>query len=60
MWLYGGKPLKVSYDPVKYDGHKQCSSGDILVLVSLRILQDHVTKGSSNSVSKSSFVVVKI
>ena len=35
----------VSHQPGKFDGHTQCDSGDIKVLVCHVILQDYVKKG---------------
>ena len=34
----------VSHHPTKFVGHRHCDSGDIMVLVSHVISQDHVTK----------------
>ena len=44
--------LKISYHPVKFGGNKQFGNGDTMVLICHLILQDHGTKGSSNSVSR--------
>ena len=30
MWRYGQKPIKVSYQPAKFGGHKHSGSGDML------------------------------
>ena len=44
--------LKISYHPVKFGCNKQFGNGDTMVLICHLILQDHGTKGSSNSVSR--------
>ena len=33
LWLYRQKPIKASYHPTKFAGHKHCGSGDIMILV---------------------------
>ena len=33
MWLYGQKPIKVSYNPAKFGGDKHSDSGDVMFLV---------------------------
>ena len=33
MWLYGWQPVKVSYRPAKFGGHRHCGSGNIMFLV---------------------------
>ena len=45
IWLSGQESIKVSYHPVKFDSHRHCGSGNIMVLVCHNILQHHVTKG---------------
>ena len=42
MWLNGQEG---NY-PAKFGGHRQCGSGDIMVLVCHVISQDHVIKGA--------------
>ena len=39
IWLYRREPIKVSYHPAKFGGHRHCGSGDIMILVC------HVIKG---------------
>ena len=45
--------LKVNYLPGKFDGHKLCRSGDIIVLVCHVISQDHMMKQACNTTGKS-------
>ena len=45
-------PLKVSHSPAKFGCHRNCGDGDIMNLVFYLILQEHVTKWSSISISK--------
>ena len=45
MRLYRKEPLKESYHPTKFGGHRHHGSGDILVLVCHVILLDHVING---------------
>ena len=49
-----GGTLIVSHTPVKFRGHRQCSSGDILVLVCHVMSQDHVIKRSYDFMGKAS------
>ena len=44
MSLYEEDPLKVSHQLAKFDGHKNCGSGDIMILICHMILPDHTTK----------------
>ena len=39
--------------PAKFGGHRQCSSGDIIVLVFHVISQDHAIKGSCDFMGRS-------
>ena len=41
--LYGQEPIKVSYHPAKFGGHRHTGSEDI-ILVCQVISQDHVIK----------------
>ena len=43
-WLYGLEPLKKSQHPTKFGGHRDCGSGEIMVLVCHMISQDHMIK----------------
>ena len=45
--------MKVSYHPANFGGHRQCGSGDIMVLVCHVISQDHLINGSSDFVRRS-------
>ena len=54
MRLYGQESLKVSYQPAKFGGDKHFGSEDIMVSVSLVILEDHVIKGSCDYVQEPS------
>ena len=40
--------------PARFGYHRHCGSGDILVLVYHVILQDHVTKGSTDFTHRNS------
>ena len=53
MRLHGQESLKVSQQPTKFGGDRHFGSEDIMVLVSLVILEDHVIKGSCDFVCKS-------
>ena len=44
MWLYGKKPITVSYDPEMFGGHRHCGNGATMILVCHGISQDHVIK----------------
>ena len=44
MGLFRLEPIKVSYHPAKFDGHRHCGSEDIMILVCPMILQDHEIK----------------
>ena len=44
MWPYRQEPIKVSYHPAKFGGHRHYGSGDIMIFVGHVILQDHVIK----------------
>ena len=57
---YGWKLLKVSQYPTKFCGHRHCGGGDIVVLVCQVILQELVTKRSSNFVGGSRSRLVSI
>ena len=46
MRLHGWESLKVNNQPAKFGGDSLFGSEDIMVLVSLVILEDHVIKGS--------------
>ena len=46
------EPLKVSQYPIRFGDDRHCGSGDIIVLVCHMILQDPVTKASSNILGK--------
>ena len=46
MWLYRQEPIKISYHPAKFGGHRNCSSENMMISVWYVIWQDHVTKGS--------------
>ena len=54
MWLDGLEPLKVSQQPATFGGHKDCGSGDIMILVCYMILQDIflVTEGQDSTCSR--------
>ena len=45
-YFAGRIPLKICHHPAKFDGHRTCGSGDIVVLVYHMISQDQVIKGS--------------
>ena len=45
MLLYGKEPMKISYHPTKFGGHKDCGGEDIMILQNV-ILQNHVIKRS--------------
>ena len=45
--------MKVSYHPANFGGHRQCGSGDIMVLVCHVISQDHLINGSYDFVGRS-------
>ena len=51
MWLSCKEPVNVRKYPAMFGGHKHCGSGDIMASVCNTILQDHVTKRSSNIMS---------
>ena len=53
MRLHGQESLKVSQQPTKFGGDRHFGSEDIMVLVSLVILEDHVIKDSCDFVCKS-------
>ena len=48
MLLYGQGPINLSYQPATFGGHRQCSSGDIIILVCRVIFKDNVTEGIYN------------
>ena len=52
MRLYGRYLLKISHQVDKFIDHRDCGSADIMILDCHVILQDHVTKGSSNIMDK--------
>ena len=43
----------VSQHPARLGGHRHCGSGDIMVSVCHVILQDHLIKGSYDSMGRS-------
>ena len=43
----------MSYYPAKFGCHRDCGSGDLMVLDCHVVLQDHVTKRSSNFIDGS-------
>ena len=45
--------MKVSHHPAKFCGQRYCGSGDIMVIVSHVILQDHVAEGWSSIMGRS-------
>ena len=47
-------PIKVSYYPAKFGGHRHSDSGDIVVFVFHVILQDLVIKESCDFICRSS------
>ena len=53
MRLLGLDSLKVSHQPAKFGGDRHVGSEDIMVLVSLVILEEHVIKGSCDLMCKS-------
>ena len=53
MRLHRPESLKVSHQPAKFGGDRHFGSEDIMVLVSLVILEDHVIKGSCEFMCKS-------
>ena len=53
MRLHGYESSKISHQPAKFEGNRLFGSEDILVLVSLVILEDHVIKGSCDFMCKS-------
>ena len=53
MRLHGLESLKVSHKPANFGGDKDFGSEDIMVLVSLVILEDHVVKGTCEFMCKS-------
>ena len=53
MRLSGWKPLKESHQFARFREHRHCGSGDKMVLVRYVILQDLVTKASSNFMGES-------
>ena len=48
MWLYGQKPIMVSY-PAKFGGYKNSVSENTMFLLCHVISQDHVIKGLFDS-----------
>ena len=52
MQLHGEESLKVSHQPTKFGHDRDFGSVDIMVLVSLVILVDHVIKGSCDFMCK--------
>ena len=52
--LHREESIKVIHHPVKFGGHKHCVSEDIIVLAFLKILQEHVIKGSCDSMGRGS------
>ena len=44
--------MKISCDPAKFNGYRQCGSEDIMILVCHKILQDEVIKGSCDFICK--------
>ena len=53
MRLHGWEFLEVSHQPAKFGGDMHFGGEDIMVLVSLVILEDHVIKGSCDFMRKS-------
>ena len=53
MQLHGSESLKVSHQPTKFGGDRHFGSEDIMILVSLVILEDHVIKGLCDFMCKS-------
>ena len=53
MVLVRQEPIKVDYHPAKFDSHRYCSSGDMMILVCHVILQDHVIKGACDFMDRS-------
>ena len=51
--FYGLAPLKRSHHITKFDGHRHCGSGDIVVLVCHIISQDYVIKWSCDFMDES-------
>ena len=47
------KPIKASYQPAKFGGHRQYGNEDIMVLVCHVILQDYMMKESCDSMGRS-------
>ena len=45
--------IKISYHPANFARHRNCSSGDIMIIVYHVILQDHVIKGSCDFMDRS-------
>ena len=44
IWRHGLEPLKLSHHPIKFGGHNQWVSREMVVLVCHVILKDHVIK----------------
>ena len=51
---YGREPLMVSHHAAKFNGHRYCGSGDIMVLDCPVIPKDHVSKGSCDFMGETS------
>ena len=45
MRLYGWETVMISYHPTKFGGHGHSRRGDVMVLLSHVILQNHVSNG---------------
>ena len=45
IWLYGQECIKVGYVFAKFGDHRHSDSGDIMILISHIISQDHLIKG---------------
>ena len=45
LWQFRQELIKMGYRPVKVGGHKHSVSGNIVILVSHVISEDHVIKG---------------
>ena len=60
MRLNRQESVKVSHQPTKFGADRFFGSEDIMILVSLVILEDHVIKGSCDSMCKSSPTKVTI
>ena len=52
--MYGLEPLKVIHHRIKFSSHRNCSSGDMMVLFYHLISKDHMIKRSCDFMGKTS------